>query len=85
MDSSGESPCRNQTRIIACQVYLELICFLCSSDFLVFPSCQVTPESQNDFGSYNCTASNEMGTESKEFLLIQAGSLSLRDPLAEAG
>lgn len=34
---------------------------------------QITPESENDFGSYNCTASNEMGTESKEFLLIQAG------------
>ncbi|XP_054901381.1 neural cell adhesion molecule 1b isoform X3 [Poeciliopsis prolifica] len=33
---------------------------------------QVTPESENDFGSYNCSASNEMGTESKEFLLIQA-------------
>ncbi|XP_070826449.1 neural cell adhesion molecule 1b isoform X7 [Chaetodon trifascialis] len=33
---------------------------------------QITPESENDFGSYNCTASNEMGTESKEFLLIQA-------------
>ncbi|KAF7669820.1 hypothetical protein LDENG_00134120 [Lucifuga dentata] len=33
---------------------------------------QVTPESENDFGSFNCTASNEMGTESKEFLLIQA-------------
>eukprot|EP00063_Salmo_salar_P095513 XP_014070348.1 PREDICTED: neural cell adhesion molecule 1 isoform X5 [Salmo salar] len=33
---------------------------------------EVTPESENDFGSYNCTASNEMGTESKEFLLIQA-------------
>ncbi|XP_054650391.1 neural cell adhesion molecule 1b isoform X4 [Dunckerocampus dactyliophorus] len=33
---------------------------------------QVTPLSENDFGSYNCTASNEMGTESKEFLLIQA-------------
>ncbi|XP_047449399.1 neural cell adhesion molecule 1b isoform X4 [Mugil cephalus] len=33
---------------------------------------QITPESGNDFGSYNCTASNEMGTESKEFLLIQA-------------
>ncbi|KAM9729268.1 neural cell adhesion molecule 1a isoform 3-T3 [Menidia menidia] len=33
---------------------------------------EITPESQNDFGSYNCTASNEMGSESKEFLLIQA-------------
>ncbi|XP_063063403.1 neural cell adhesion molecule 1b isoform X1 [Engraulis encrasicolus] len=33
---------------------------------------EVTPESQNDFGSYNCTASNEIGTESKEFILIQA-------------
>ncbi|XP_029301861.1 neural cell adhesion molecule 1b isoform X2 [Cottoperca gobio] len=33
---------------------------------------QITPESENDFGSYNCTASNEMGAESKEFLLIQA-------------
>ncbi|XP_062242227.1 neural cell adhesion molecule 1b isoform X10 [Platichthys flesus] len=33
---------------------------------------QITPESENDFGSYNCSASNEMGTESKEFLLIQA-------------
>jgi neurocan core protein len=37
------------------------------------PLFQVTPESENDFGSYNCTAANEMGTESKEFLLIQAG------------
>ncbi|XP_051903209.1 neural cell adhesion molecule 1a isoform X5 [Hippocampus zosterae] len=33
---------------------------------------QVSPESQSDFGSYNCTATNAMGTESKEFLLIQA-------------
>ncbi|XP_054902918.1 neural cell adhesion molecule 1a isoform X7 [Poeciliopsis prolifica] len=33
---------------------------------------EITPESQNDFGSYNCTASNVIGSESKEFLLIQA-------------
>ncbi|XP_053702889.1 neural cell adhesion molecule 1-like isoform X9 [Synchiropus splendidus] len=33
---------------------------------------EVTPDSQNDFGSYNCTATNVMGTESKEFLLIPA-------------
>lgn len=36
-------------------------------------SFQVTPDSQSDFGSYNCTAVNMMGTESKEFILIQAG------------
>ncbi|XP_054611156.1 neural cell adhesion molecule 1-like isoform X6 [Dunckerocampus dactyliophorus] len=33
---------------------------------------EVSPESQSDFGSYNCTATNVMGTEYKEFLLIQA-------------
>ncbi|XP_037126673.1 neural cell adhesion molecule 1a isoform X16 [Syngnathus acus] len=33
---------------------------------------EVSPESQSDFGSYNCTATNAMGTESKEFILIQA-------------
>ncbi|XP_058484346.1 neural cell adhesion molecule 1a isoform X6 [Solea solea] len=33
---------------------------------------EVTPESQYEFGSYNCTATNLMGSESKEFLLIQA-------------
>ncbi|XP_026878207.2 neural cell adhesion molecule 1b isoform X3 [Electrophorus electricus] len=33
---------------------------------------EVNPDSQNDFGSYNCTVSNEIGTESKEFILIQA-------------
>ncbi|CAJ1063358.1 neural cell adhesion molecule 1a isoform X11 [Xyrichtys novacula] len=32
---------------------------------------EISP-TQNDFGSYNCTATNVMGTESKEFLLIQA-------------
>uniref|UniRef100_A0A3Q4N706 Neural cell adhesion molecule 1b n=1 Tax=Neolamprologus brichardi TaxID=32507 RepID=A0A3Q4N706_NEOBR len=40
---------------------------------------QVRTPSENDFGSYNCTASNEMGTESKEFLLIQAGQWQCRD------
>uniref|UniRef100_A0A8C9T1J5 Neural cell adhesion molecule 1a n=1 Tax=Scleropages formosus TaxID=113540 RepID=A0A8C9T1J5_SCLFO len=33
---------------------------------------EVTPDSQTDFGSYNCTATNIIGSESKEFLLIQA-------------
>ncbi|XP_031724931.1 neural cell adhesion molecule 1a isoform X11 [Anarrhichthys ocellatus] len=33
---------------------------------------EITPDSQNDFGSYNCTATNVMGSESKEFILIQA-------------
>ncbi|XP_063059188.1 neural cell adhesion molecule 1-like [Engraulis encrasicolus] len=32
---------------------------------------EVVP-SETDFGSYNCTASNGMGRESKEFLLIEA-------------
>ncbi|XP_034539537.1 neural cell adhesion molecule 1-like [Notolabrus celidotus] len=32
---------------------------------------EISP-TQNDFGSYNCSATNVMGTESKEFLLIQA-------------
>ncbi|XP_030294780.1 neural cell adhesion molecule 1a isoform X8 [Sparus aurata] len=33
---------------------------------------EVTPSSQDDFGSYNCSATNAMGTEYKEFLLIEA-------------
>uniref|UniRef100_A0AAV2J580 Uncharacterized protein n=1 Tax=Knipowitschia caucasica TaxID=637954 RepID=A0AAV2J580_KNICA len=33
---------------------------------------EINPDSQSDFGSYNCSATNGMGTESKEFLLIQA-------------
>ncbi|XP_041030072.1 neural cell adhesion molecule 1-like isoform X18 [Carcharodon carcharias] len=33
---------------------------------------QVTPDSENDFGPYNCTASNRVGMESKEFILVQA-------------
>ncbi|XP_016896973.1 neural cell adhesion molecule 1a [Cynoglossus semilaevis] len=33
---------------------------------------EVTPLSASEFGSYNCSATNSMGTESKEFLLLQA-------------
>ncbi|XP_072303040.1 neural cell adhesion molecule 1a isoform X2 [Eucyclogobius newberryi] len=33
---------------------------------------EINPDSQSDYGSYNCSATNVMGTESKEFLLIQA-------------
>ncbi|XP_057206425.1 neural cell adhesion molecule 1b isoform X1 [Triplophysa rosa] len=33
---------------------------------------EVNPESQSDFGNYNCSASNTIGTESKEFILIPA-------------
>ncbi|MBN3283080.1 NCAM1 protein, partial [Polyodon spathula] len=32
----------------------------------------ITPDSQSDFGNYNCTATNRIGQESKEFILIQA-------------
>lgn len=49
---------------------------VCCENFLIiflFPLFQVNPNSQTDFGSYNCTATNVMGTESKEFLLISAG------------
>lgn len=41
---------------------------------------QVNPESQSDFGNYNCSASNAIGTESKEFILIPAGMFSYRSP-----
>lgn len=44
--------------------------------FLPVSAPQVTPDSQYDYGSYNCTANNAMGTGSKEFLLIQAGLLT---------
>lgn len=40
---------------------------------LLFSVPQITPESQIDFGNYNCTATNELGSESKEFILIPAG------------
>ncbi|XP_058865635.1 neural cell adhesion molecule 1-like isoform X4 [Acipenser ruthenus] len=33
---------------------------------------EITPDSQSDFGNYNCTATNRIGQESKEFILIQA-------------
>uniref|UniRef100_A0A673NFL8 Neural cell adhesion molecule 1-like n=1 Tax=Sinocyclocheilus rhinocerous TaxID=307959 RepID=A0A673NFL8_9TELE len=33
---------------------------------------EVNAESQSDFGNYNCSASNEIGTESKEFIVIPA-------------
>ncbi|XP_044524958.1 neural cell adhesion molecule 1 [Gracilinanus agilis] len=34
---------------------------------------EVTPDSENDFGNYNCTAVNRIGQESLEFILVQAG------------
>lgn len=33
---------------------------------------EVTPESQSDFGNYNCSATNAIGSDSKEFVLIPA-------------
>uniref|UniRef100_A0A8C4ND82 Uncharacterized protein n=1 Tax=Eptatretus burgeri TaxID=7764 RepID=A0A8C4ND82_EPTBU len=37
---------------------------------------EITPESQADFGSYSCEASNVLGSENKELLLVQAVSPS---------
>ncbi|KGL82294.1 Neural cell adhesion molecule 1, partial [Tinamus guttatus] len=37
---------------------------------------QVTPDSENDFGNYNCTAVNRIGQESSEFILVQADTPS---------
>ncbi|XP_048396640.2 neural cell adhesion molecule 2-like isoform X1 [Stegostoma tigrinum] len=33
---------------------------------------EITPAVDSDFGSYNCTASNRIGTRSQEFTLVQA-------------
>ncbi|NWU77915.1 NCAM1 protein, partial [Onychorhynchus coronatus] len=37
---------------------------------------EVTPNSENDFGNYNCTAVNRIGQESSEFILVQADTPS---------
>uniref|UniRef100_A0A2I3RFQ4 Neural cell adhesion molecule 1 n=1 Tax=Pan troglodytes TaxID=9598 RepID=A0A2I3RFQ4_PANTR len=37
---------------------------------------EVTPDSENDFGNYNCTAVNRIGQESLEFILVQADTPS---------
>lgn len=61
--------------LIAAQIF-RAATGVCCENFLIlflFPLFQVNPNSQTDFGSYNCTATNVMGTESKEFLLISAG------------
>lgn len=70
----GHLPPVSHTSLLICFGTLPFIYLL---PFLFSLFLQITPDSENDFGSYNCTASNEMGTESKEFLLIQAGQLWL--------
>ncbi|NXG74473.1 NCAM1 protein, partial [Baryphthengus martii] len=37
---------------------------------------EVMPDSENDFGNYNCTAVNRIGQESSEFILVQADTPS---------
>ncbi|XP_053546099.1 neural cell adhesion molecule 1 isoform X1 [Bombina bombina] len=37
---------------------------------------EVNPDSENDFGNYNCTAVNRIGQESAEFILVQADTPS---------
>uniref|UniRef100_S4RV72 Neural cell adhesion molecule 1b n=1 Tax=Petromyzon marinus TaxID=7757 RepID=S4RV72_PETMA len=37
-----------------------------------FSVLEITPESQSDFGSYNCVAVNNIASESKEFVLVEA-------------
>ncbi|XP_057346803.1 neural cell adhesion molecule 1 isoform X19 [Manis pentadactyla] len=39
-------------------------------------SLEVTPDSESDFGNYNCTAVNRVGQESLEFILVQADTPS---------
>ncbi|KAK2510188.1 hypothetical protein MC885_004902, partial [Smutsia gigantea] len=39
-------------------------------------SLEVTPDSESDFGNYNCTAVNRIGQESLEFILVQADTPS---------
>ncbi|KAK3524331.1 hypothetical protein QTP70_028054 [Hemibagrus guttatus] len=45
---------------------------------------EVTPESQSDFGSYNCTATNVIGSDSKEFMLISAEMKAMEEYINEA-
>lgn len=61
--------------LIAAQIVRAATGVCCENSLIIFlfPLFQVNPNSQTDFGSYNCTATNVMGTESKEFLLISAG------------
>lgn len=68
---SPPTPFSAQIFIVATHLCCEnvLILFI----IIIIISSQVNPNSQSDFGSYNCTATNVMGTESKEFLLISAG------------
>ncbi|KAM4015955.1 neural cell adhesion molecule 1 isoform 2-T2 [Anomaloglossus baeobatrachus] len=35
-------------------------------------SLEINPDSESDFGNYNCTAINSVGQESSEFILVQA-------------
>ncbi|XP_069470360.1 neural cell adhesion molecule 1 isoform X2 [Ambystoma mexicanum] len=37
---------------------------------------EVVPDSENDFGNYNCTAINRIGQDSSEFILVQADTPS---------
>lgn len=39
-------------------------------------SLEINPDSESDFGNYNCTAVNSVGQESAEFILVQADTPS---------